>query len=264
MSSEPDAMSPMREEDLHAFVDGRLDAERRREVQAYLDRHPEAARQVAGFAAQRQSLRGALANVADEPVPARLNLQRMAAEHEASRRRPWRAAAVVLLAFGLGGSGGWYARTLTPDGASSGVVALAREATASYRVYAADPSRPVEMGAENKAELVSWVSSRLQRKVAVPDLSAAGFRFIGGRLVSTEHGPAGMFVYDDASGTRLAMIVRPMAVQQDTPMMKRSDGPLAGFTWAARGLGYSVVAPQAPEALHPLADEVRRQAASVL
>jgi anti-sigma factor RsiW len=60
------------------------------------------------------------------------------------------------------------------------------------------------------------------------------------------------------------MIVRPMAVQQDTPMMKRSDGPLAGFTWAARGLGYSVVAPQAPEALHPLADEVRRQAASVL
>lgn len=265
MSSDSFSTSPIREEDLHAFVDDQLDVERRREVQEYLDRHVQEARQVAGLVAQRQSLRTALAGVADEPIPARLNLECMVAEHRNSPRLHWRAAAAVLMAFGLGGSGGWYARTLTsPETTSSGIAALAREATASYSVYASDPSRPVEMGAESKTELVTWVSSRLKREVSVPDLSKSGYRFIGGRLVSTEHGPAGMFIYDDASGTRLAMIVRPMAAQQDTPMMKRNEGTLAGFTWATRGLGYSVVAPGAPETLHPLADEVRRQTASTL
>ncbi|MBS0445253.1 MAG: anti-sigma factor [Proteobacteria bacterium] len=264
MSSDSFPTAPIREEDLHAFVDGHLDADRRREVQDYLDRHPQEARQVAGFAARRQDLRNALASVAEEPVPARLNLERMVAEHRAPSPWPWRAAAAVLMAFGLGGFGGWYARTLSPERSSAGIAALAREATSSYAVYAADPTRPVEMGADSKAELVTWVSSRLQRQVSIPDLTKSGFRFIGGRLVSTEHGPAGMFIYDGAGGTRLAMIVRPMSIEQDTPMMKRSAGPLAGFTWATRGLGFSVVAPEAPENLHPLADEVRRQIASTL
>lgn len=73
-----------------------------------------------------------------------------------------------------------------------------------------------------------------------------------------------MFIYDDANGTRLAMVVRPMAKERDTPMMKQSDGNIAGFTWAARGLGYSVVGTERADALHPLADEVRRQTAAIL
>lgn len=260
MNSELLSGPPIQEEDLHAFVDGLLEEKRQHEVQDYLDRHPDAARQVARLAAQRQSLRMALAGVADESLPTRLNLQRMVADHRTRPWWQWRAAAAFLLAFSLGGFSGWYARTLTPEALPSGIPALAREATTNYWVYASDPNRPVEMGAEKKSELVTWVSSRLQHHITIPDLSKSGYRFIGGRLVTTGHGPAGMFIYDSANGTRLAMVVRPMVVQKDTPMMKKGDGTLAGFTWAARGLGYSVVAPEVPETLHQLADEVRRQA----
>jgi len=263
MSADNPTPPPILEEDLHAYVDNCLDAARRREVQDYLDHHPEAAAQVAGFSAQRQGLRSALASIADEPVPSRLNLQHMIAERHAPRQWHWGMAAAVMLALGLGGFGGWSVRGMSPD-ANGGIAALAREATSSYAVYAADPLRPVEMGPERQTELVSWVSSRLQRPVAVPDLSQSGYRYIGGRLVSTEHGPAGMFIYDDANGTRLAMVVRPMAIERDTPMMKQSEGNIAGFTWAARGLGYSVVGTERADALHPLADEVRRQTTAIL
>lgn len=246
------------EEDLHAFVDNALDPARRREVQAYVDRHPEAALQVSEFLAQRQALRAAIAPVADEPVPPRLNLARLLDENRTRQQRmPWRMAAAVLLAFSLGSLGGWSLRDGMPQG--GGLAALAREASNSYAVYAADPSRPVEMGAGQQSELVSWVSGRLQHQVAVPDLSLSGYRFIGGRLVATGHGPAGLFVYESENGTRLAMLVRPMARERDTPMMKHSEGSIAGYAWADRGLGYSVVGSELPEVLHPLADEARRQ-----
>ena len=148
------------EEDLQAYVDNRLDAARQREVQDYLDRHPESAQQVADFAAQRQSLRAALADIADEPIPPRLNLSRLVAERRVPRQPQWRMAAAVLLAFGVGGLGGWSVRGTVPDGAAGGIAALAREATSNYAVYAVDRVRPVEMGADRRSELISWVSGR--------------------------------------------------------------------------------------------------------
>jgi anti-sigma factor RsiW len=263
MNDVPSTPQPIAEEDLHAYVDNLLDAARRREVQDFLDRHPDAAGQVAGFAAQRQDLRSALARIADEPVPPRLNLRRMISEHRARQHWDWRIAAAVFLAVGVGGIGGWSLRGVAGEEGSSGVMALAREATRNYAVYATDRVRPVEMGPGQKAELVNWVSSRLQRPVAVPDLSKSGYQFIGGRLVTTEHGPAGMFVYDDGKGVRLAVLVRPMATERESRMMERSEGSIAGFTWAKHGLGYSVVGAERPETLHPLADEVRRQIGAV-
>jgi anti-sigma factor RsiW len=173
-------------------------------------------------------------------------------------------AAAVLLALGIGGYGGWALRDGRVDTADTSVAALAREVSSSYAVYAADPSRPVEMGPGERAELVGWVSERLKRQISVPDLTASGYRYIGGRLVATEHGPAGLFLYDDLKGTRLAMLVRPMAIEKDTPMMRHSEGAVSGYAWADRGLGYSVVGPERPEALHPLADEMRRQLRNAL
>src|SRR3546814_8458469 len=68
---------PIGEDDLQAFVDGRLDAERQVEVAAYLERHADVARRVDGYRRQRDALRAALAPVAEEPVPPELNLARM-------------------------------------------------------------------------------------------------------------------------------------------------------------------------------------------
>jgi anti-sigma factor RsiW len=136
---------------------------------------------------------------------------------------------------------------------------LAQEGADSYAVYAADHSRAVELGAADRPQLVRWLSDRLQRSVAVPDLAQAGYRFMGGRLVATRHGPAGLLMYDDDRGTRLAMLVRPMEIEGDSPMSEHSQGAVSGVTWADRGLGYTLVGARPADVLHPLADEARRQ-----
>lgn len=259
-SNKPQAPAQVVEEDLHAFVDDALEPARRREVQDYLDRTPEAAATVARFAAQRQLLRSGLAHIADEPIPDRLRLDRMVAEHDRRGLRgrsphwAWQMAASVLLALGIGAFGGWQVHgAMDPSG--SGVIALAGEARTSFTAYAAEP-----LPEAGRAELASLVSSKLRQPVAIPDLSQSGYRYAGGRLVATGHGPAGLFFYDRADGTRMAVMVRPMNADREAPMMEQSSGEVGGFTWAQRGLGYSVVGTEAPALLHPVANEVRRQA----
>ncbi|HUK00485.1 MAG TPA: anti-sigma factor [Stellaceae bacterium] len=248
---------PITEEDLHAYVDDALDAVRRGEVEAYLARHPDAAARVSAFAEQRQALRSALAPFAEEPVPPELDLARIIAARRRPSRSLWRSAAAAVLLFALGAAGGWFMHQ--PAEPAGGIAALAQEAAANYAVYAPDYMHPVELKAADSGELLRWVSERLHRPVTAPDLSPSGYRFMGGRLVATAHGPAALFLYDDDHGTRLAMLIRPMAVEGKTPMSEHAQGPLSGFAWADRGLGYSLVADASPQILHPLADEARRQ-----
>jgi anti-sigma factor RsiW len=249
---------PITEDELQAYIDKALDPKRHGAVARYLAEHPDVAHRVEATAQQRADLRDALAPIAEEPLPANLDLDRLID----ARRRPslvrWRNVAAAILLLAVGGGGGWLARdeAVVPD---SGIPALAREAAYSYAVYATDRNRPVEIKAEATDQLVRWISNRLNRPIAIPDLTGSGYRFMGGRLVATPHGPAGMLMYDDNRGTRLVMLVRPMDVQPDAPMAPSKNGNVTGYSWSQAGLGYSLVGPAAPDVLHPLADEARRQ-----
>ena len=143
---------------------------------------------------------------------------------------------------------------------ATGMTALAQEAAFNYSVYGPDKIHPVEFDAANSGALVDWISSRLQTRITVPDLTSAGYKFMGGRLVATYHGPAGMLMYDNAQGSRLVMFVRPMEVDKNQPkMVPYVQGAVAGFSWTRNGIGYSVMSDAPPDILHPLADDVRQQ-----
>ena len=151
--------------------------------------------------------------------------------------------------------------TLSPQ---VGVAALSREAADNYRVYAADRARPVEIPGAQQAVLTKWISNRLKRPVAAPDLTIAGYRLMGGRLVATPHGPAGLFLYDNAQGVRLAVFVRPMEkTDQNAPMADSSVDGLDGVAWADDGLGYDLAGPVPAHDLRPIANELRRQTLSL-
>jgi len=254
---------PITEDDLHAYVDRVLEPERWAEVASYLDAHPDVARRVAIFADQRESLRTALAPIAEEPLPPELNLAHII-DGRRQRHPPawWALAAAAMLLIAIGGAGGWIIRgeLQAVPLVSSGLAALAQEAADSYSVYAPDHVHPVEVRAPDTPELVQWMSDRLHQAVKVPDLSTSGFRLMGGRLIATSHGPAAMFMYDDDHGERLVVLTRPMTTDQNEPMRPHSGGDVAGFAWADNGMGYSLVGPSSAKALRPIADDVRRQA----
>jgi anti-sigma factor RsiW len=252
---------PITDDDLHGYVDQRLEPERLAEVRAYLAEHPDVSAKIAGYAEQREKLGAALAPIAEEPLPSQLNLARMIEMQRRPRALPrWAAAAAAVAFVLLGGAGGWALKGVSQR-PTEGIASLALEAVDSYLAYAPDHIRPIELRASDRAELVAWVSQRFGRPVAVPDLSGSGYCFMGGRLVATAHGPAALYMYDDDHGTRLVMLARPMATEQNTAMSPLARGVVNGFAWADHGIGYSLVGPPSGEALHPLADEARRQIA---
>lgn len=245
-------------DELQAYVDDRLDATQREQVERFLENRHELAREIAAYRAQRDGLRTALASPAAEPIPPELNLSRLL-EARLRRRPPWwRVAATVALCLGLGGATGWYFGSAPrQDRTELAVSLLQQQAMASHIVYAADPRHPIEMAASDSAHLVQWLSNRLHRSVVPPDLSALGYKLLGGRLLATEHGGASaLFVYEDASGTRLSVLLRPMAPELNARRADISHGSVNGCTWIANGMGYAVVAAESDGALDQIVDRI--------
>lgn len=252
-------VGPITEADIQAHVDGRLPPEREAMVAAWLLSHPDEASRAAAYRRHTALLRDSLAPVLEEALPPSLDLRLRG--RSAPRRIGFRRAAVAAAAAGLllvGGSGGWLLRSVT-EPATVGTAALAREGMASYAVYASDAARPVELAANQRGVLDRWFSERLSRPIRAPDLRAAGLRLVGGRLVATEHGPAGLYLYGDGSGRRIALYVRPMEVERTDHMQARASGAVRGWTWADDGLGFGVFGDGASDMLHGTADMVRAQ-----
>lgn len=248
---------PISEDDLHAYIDDVLDEARRDAVRRYLNAHPDAQRRVTAYREQGQALRDALAPLADQPLPAELSLKSLVERRRKALagRRQIAAAAAILC---IGSLSGWFAREAVSPPAR-GIHALSREAVDNYMVYASDAHRPVELASDQRTTLTRWVSERLDTPIQAPDLQAAGYRFIGGRLVTTPNGPAALFIYEGPAADRLAVMMRPMAVDKNRSMWEQSYGALDGVTWSRDGLGFSVVAPRASTDLRPVAEDVRRQ-----
>ncbi|HVI99301.1 MAG TPA: anti-sigma factor [Sphingomonas sp.] len=250
--------APVTEAEIQAHVDGRLPSGRAAAVEAWLAKYPDEASRVASYRAQRDALRAALDPVLDEPLPLALDLRLR--EGAPTGRPGFGRSALAASIAGLllaGGGAGWTLRGLDAQ-ATTGTAALAREAAASYAIYADDRTRPVEIGADQRRTLDAWLSRRLSRPIAAPDLDAAGLRLIGGRLLPTEHGPAALYLYQNAAGERTALYLRIMKSDDATDRMTRRDEDgLRGWTWADDGLGFGVFGAASDDFLHSAADMVR-------
>src|SRR5436305_14517872 len=101
-----DSRIPVTEDELHAYVDNELPAERRADVEAWLATHPDDAGRVQSWRAMAEMLHARYDTVADEAVPKRLEIERLV-----GRPRKWMAGAIAatLLAFIAGGGVGWMA-----------------------------------------------------------------------------------------------------------------------------------------------------------
>jgi len=234
------------EDDLQAWVDRRLTTKDNEAVEAYFAAHPESRARWSQYAEQREELRAAFAGPAEKMMPARLRIARLLAEQRRRRhRRLGRVAAAVALLI-AGGIGGWGAHDLLPALTSSASAVLASavfdDAIAAHRTFSVETRHPVEVGADEEAHLVQWLSKRLGHKLIVPDLNALGFRLMGGRLLPADSGPAALFMYEDGKGTRLSCYYLVVDVAGETEFQFREQNGISAFYWVDDGLAYAIAA----------------------
>lgn len=223
--------------DLHAYVDGQLDQERRREVERYLDGHPEEHERVLRYQALNAALRMRYAPVADEPVPERLRRQIPVTARFGLVRI---AAAMGWLMIG-GVLGALLQNQLTTP-APVGIEAdLVRPAAFAHVVYTPERSHAVDVTADQEAYLVDWLSQRLHTEIRAPNLTGIGYHLVGGRLLPSTNRMAAQFMYEDAAGERITLYVRTGAwANGETAFRYEYADGVGVFYWVDGAKGYAV------------------------
>jgi anti-sigma factor RsiW len=232
--------APITEAELQAFADEQLDESRRSAVEAWLAARPEDAERVADYRRLTEALRGAYDVVLEEPLPERL---RQALQPGRQPRRYAAVAGGLVLGIAIGLVSGWQLherRTATAPAADVGAV-MAHRAAIAHATYSPEVRHPVEVGADQEAHLVAWLSKRLGAPVRAPKLEAVGYSLVGGRLLPGESGPVAHFMYQCNQGTRVTLYVRTeAATNRETAFRYAKEGNVRVFYWIDRRLGYAL------------------------
>jgi anti-sigma factor RsiW len=244
---------PVTEDELHALVDGELPADRRADVEAWLTANADDAARVAAWRMQAELIRLKYGPIAEEPLPTRFNLDRLARSG-----RPWRrlAAAAAVAAFVAGGLAGWLGRGAW-DGAPAARTVVA-EALEAHRLYIAEVRHPIEVpaGAEH---LMPWLSRRVGHPLRAPDLQSFGLKLIGGRLLPGPKSPAALFMYEAPSGERFTLYCARATSPAETALRYRASGQVAAFYWVEGEFGYVVSGPADRDRLQKVAEAAYEQ-----
>lgn len=238
---------------LQAFVDGRLDAEGCAEVERFLAEHPLEAARIGHFQAQNAALHRLYDPVLDEPHTLSWSAP------VSVRRAPWPLAAALLLGMALGYAGHAALNAGRPSAATS----IARQAALAHVAYLPEVRHPVEVVAAEEQHLVAWLSKRLDAPLKAPNLSTAGYRLLGGRLLpaagSLGDAPVALLIYESVAGRRLSLMVRRAEDSRETAFQFAREGATSVFYWIDGPFGYALAGEVERDELNRVAQLVYRQ-----
>jgi anti-sigma factor RsiW len=241
------------EDELHAYADGFLAADRIAAVESYLAANPAEAARVAEWRSQASTIRERFGKVAEEPIPERLQLENIALRASGVRRKIAAAATVALI---VGAAGGWFAndyfRTPAPNLAAR---ALAEAAIEAHRLYINEVRHPIEVRAD-EAHLLPWLSRRVGSQVRAPSLADEGLKLLGGRLLPGSRGPAALIMYEGQGGERITITSVRAANNERSNFKWRQSGEFGALAWVESGLGFVVAGPADRDRLDRIARQV--------
>src|SRR4051795_3879958 len=225
---------PVTEDELHAYIDNELPAERRGDVEAWLSTHPDDAERVQSWRAMAEMLHARYDSIADEAVPKRLEIERLG---QPPRKWMVGSVAATLLAFVAGGGAGWMAHGASASPSAFQILTV--DALDAHKLYVVEVRHPVEVPGSERAHLQQWLTKRCGWDVRAPLLDATGLKLVGGRLLPGPTGPASFLMYEGPTGERFT--VYPAKAQAETTQMRYSaQGNESALFWADRGVGYVV------------------------
>jgi anti-sigma factor RsiW len=242
-----DPRIPVTEDELHAYVDNELPAERRGDVETWLAGHPDDDARVQSWRAMAEALHARYDSVADEAVPKRLEIERLGRR---PRKLVYGAIAATLVAFIAGGGAGWLARGAAA--APSAFQALTVDALDAHRLYVVEVRHPVEVPGSERAHLQQWLTKRCGWIVRAPELDATGLKLVGGRLLPGPTGPASFLMYESASGERFTLYATRAKIE--TAQMRYTAAENSGaMYWSEDDVGYVLSGPTDKDRLNQIA-----------
>src|SRR3954471_21756534 len=238
---------PVTEDELHAYIDNELPAERRGDVEAWLSARPEDAARVQSWRAMAEALHARYDSVLDEPVPKRLELDRLL---QAPRRWVFGAIAAALVAFVAGGGAGWIAHGAAAS--PTPFQSLTVEALDAHRLYVVEVRHPVEVPGNERAHLQQWLTKRCGWEVRAPALETTGLKLVGGRLLPGPTGPASFLMYEGPTGERFTLYTS--RAKTKTAQMRYTAAENSGaMYWSEDGVGYVLSGPTDKDRLNQVA-----------
>ncbi len=185
------------EEDLHAFIDGELEGERRAAAEAAIDADENLRRQAAGFRADKERLSRLHADLLREPVPGEWIA--LIESRASPRRRPLSREIAALAAAVLLVIGGVFAyRQLGPREEPIIEEALAARTGSTVANEAVAVGPPVGATVASRV-----VSTALNMRLKAPDLTAMGYRLSGVRVYSDVPGGKAVEILYRKDGNRV-------------------------------------------------------------
>ncbi len=242
------------EDELNAYVDGELPADRRGAVEAWLASHPDDAAKVAAWRKQAELIRARYGAVADEKPPQRLDVRRL------TRRRYGMIAAALaasFVAFVAGGATGWVARGAEAP-PSSDLLRFTTDALDAYRLYTVEVRHPVEVPGDQRPHLVEWLSKRLGSPLRAPELDKMGLKLVGGRLLPGPTGATAFFMYEGPSGERFTLYCGHTTDRQ-TALRYTTGEQNAAYYWVDGNLAYVLSGPAERDKLRAIAQAAYEQ-----
>jgi anti-sigma factor RsiW len=220
---------------LSAYVDGELDAAGAAEVETLLATDAQARRMVEMYRETGALLRAALA----EPFFAEgahelLDRPRLGRER-AAWPVAWAIAACILACvIGFGGGTVWGSWSNAPR------EALIDELAEYHAVYSRETVHLVEVPATQSEHLRAWLGHRIERRLDIPDLTAAGLHFAGGRLLVVDGRPAANLVYTRDRGAPVSLcVLQNEAPAEDMHIERRGNLRIA--IWQDGHYAYFVI-----------------------
>jgi anti-sigma factor RsiW len=237
------------EDELNAYVDGELPAERLGAVEAWLASHPDDAMKVAAWRQQAELIRTRYGAVINEKPPQRLDVQRL------TRRRYGAMAAGIaatLAALLVGGVAGWTAHGVVAASPSN-LALFTTDALDAYRLYTVEVRHPVEVAGDQQPHLQDWLSKRVGYPLRPPELGKLGLKLVGGRLLPGPTGPTAFFMYESASGERFTLYCGRTS-DQPTALLYTAGERNAAYYWVDGNVAYVLSGPaQQQDRLHEIA-----------
>jgi anti-sigma factor RsiW len=249
MRGNPGYLDP---EELGAYIDSELDGQREGEVEAHLAGCPADAELVATYRHLDQTLRRGIAEASGHEGVSLLEAILQARRLRWRRMRMIIAAAIMILIFA--GGGAWWLHRIA--GQPADLADLARDAAATYRVYAAGRSIPPATGDEGREQVASWLSSHFGKQIQVPDLEQFGFRITGGKLLMTEHGPDAFLIYTDVIGRSVTCLFRHRPASGDAGLRFVEEDGIVTSYGADEDFSYAMTARMPRRDLQAMAEVV--------